>query len=62
MIETLTGKSGFTVMLIVLDVAGLPVAQVALDVSAQVTTSVFRGIYEYVALLVPTGNPLTFHS
>ena len=36
-IFTLTGRFGFTVMVIVLDVAGLPVAQVALEVTTQVT-------------------------
>ena len=40
-ILTLTGRFGFTVMVTVLDVAGLPVAQVALDVNTQVTTSLF---------------------
>ena len=34
---TLTGKLGFTVMVTVLEVAGLPVAQVALEVITQVT-------------------------
>ena len=33
--ETLATKFGFTVMLIVFDVAGLPVAQVAVDVMTQ---------------------------
>jgi hypothetical protein len=36
---TLTGKFGFTVIVSVFDVAGLPVAQVAFDVSMQVTRS-----------------------
>jgi hypothetical protein len=40
-ILTLTGRFGFTVMVTVLDVAGLPVAQVALEVNMQVTTSLF---------------------
>jgi hypothetical protein len=40
-ILTLTGRFGFTVMVTVLDVAGLPVAQVALDVNTQATTSLF---------------------
>ena len=31
-ILTLAGNNGFTVMVIILDVAGLPVAQVAVDV------------------------------
>lgn len=37
--ETLTGNEEFTVMVRAFDVAGLPVAQVALDVSWQVTMS-----------------------
>jgi hypothetical protein len=37
----LTGKLGLTVMVMAFDVAGLPVAQVALEVSTQVTTSLF---------------------
>ena len=37
----LTGRFGFTVMVTVLDVAGLPVAQVAFEVNTQVTTSLF---------------------
>ena len=40
-ILTLTGRFGFTVMVTVLDVAGLPVAQVAFEVNTQVTTSLF---------------------
>lgn len=38
-IETLTGRFGFTVMVMLFEVAGLPVAQVALEVSTQVITS-----------------------
>ena len=41
---TLTGRLVFTVMVTVLDVAGLPVAHVVLDVSTQVTASLFKGI------------------
>ena len=37
----LTGRFGFTVMVIVFDVAGLPVAQVALEVITQVTVLPF---------------------
>ena len=48
-------------MIIVAELAGFPVVQVILDVSTQVTASLFTGIYEYVALLVPTLIPLTFH-
>jgi hypothetical protein len=36
-ILTLTGRFGFTVIVTALEVAGLPVAQVALDVSMHVT-------------------------
>ena len=36
---TLTGRFGFTVMVMEFEVAGLPVAQVALEVSWQVTIS-----------------------
>ena len=38
---TLTGRFGLTIMLIVFEVAGLPVAQVAFEVSTQVTISLF---------------------
>ena len=60
-IDRLTGKFGFTVMVTALLVAGLPVAQVAFEVSMQVTTSLVTGVYEYVVLLLPTFDPLTFH-
>ena len=43
-IETLTGRFGFTVMITVLDVAGLPVAQVSLEVSITVTWSLLTGV------------------
>ena len=42
--ETLTGRLGFTVMVRVLEVAGLPVGQVALEVSTQVTRSLLEGV------------------
>jgi hypothetical protein len=42
-IDTLTGKFGFTVMVTVFEVAGLPVGQVALDVRLQETASLFTG-------------------
>ena len=45
-IETLTGKLGLTVIVNVFDVAGLPVAQVALDVNRQVMASEFNGTKE----------------
>ena len=44
--ETLTGRLGFTVMVTVFDVAGLPVGQVAFEVSTQVTASLFAGVNE----------------
>ena len=43
-ITTLTGRFGFTVIVTVFEVAGLPAAQVALDVSRQVMASLFDGI------------------
>jgi len=43
--ETLTGNELSTVMIMELEVAGLPVAQVALEVRIQVTTSPFAGVY-----------------
>ena len=41
---TLTGKFGFTVIVTVSEVAGEPVAQVALDVNTQVTASELLGV------------------
>ena len=43
-IDTLTGSRGFTVMVTVLEVAGLPLGQVALEVRTQVTRSLFAGM------------------
>jgi len=45
-IDTLTGRFGLTVIVTVLEVAGLPVAQVAFDVNTQVMASLFMGVYE----------------
>ena len=42
-IETLTGRFGFTVMVTVFDVAGLPVGQVAVEVKRQVIPSLLTG-------------------
>ena len=60
---TLAGKLGFTVIVIVFDVAGEPVKQgVALLVIT--TLTVFPLVNEvevYVELLVPTLAPFTFH-
>ena len=43
-IETLTARLGLTLMVNKADMAGLPTAQVALDVNVQDTASVFAGI------------------
>jgi hypothetical protein len=49
-------------MVTAFDVAGLPVAQVALDVITQVTTSLFANdAFVYAVLLVPTLVPFNFH-
>jgi hypothetical protein len=45
-IETETGSNGLMVMVIALEVAGLPVGQAMFDVSLQVITSLFTGAYE----------------
>ena len=42
-IPMLTGRFGFTVIAMELEMAGLPVAQVALDVNVQVIISPFKG-------------------
>ena len=60
--EMLVGKLGFTVMPTALDVAGLPVAQMAFEVNTQVTMFPFaKELLEYVALFVPTFAPFIFH-
>jgi hypothetical protein len=43
-IETLTGKMGFTVMVMAFEVAGLLVGQVAFDVKTQVMISPFARV------------------
>ena len=45
-IETLTGRFGLTVIVTVFEIAGLPVAQVALEVNWQVIASEFAGTKE----------------
>ena len=45
-IDTPAVTLGVTVIVTVLDVAGLPVAQVALEVITQVIASLFTGTYE----------------
>jgi hypothetical protein len=42
-IETLTGRFGLTLIVTVFEMAGLPVAQVALEVNWQVMASEFIG-------------------
>lgn len=44
--DTLTGNSGFTIMVNVLDVAGFPVVHEAFDVKTQVIVLPFTGIAE----------------
>ena len=61
-ITTLTGRFGLTVIVMVFDVAGLPVAQVALDVNTHITNCPFvKVVVEKVGLLIPTFTPFTFH-
>ena len=42
-IDTLTGRFGFTTIVTAFEVAGLPEAQGAFDVTTQVITSLFTG-------------------
>ena len=60
---TLTGKFGFTVMAMLLLVAGFPVAHgVALEVRTTDTASLFaKEVVVNVLLFVPAFMPLTFH-
>lgn len=57
----LTGKFGFTIMVMALEVAGLPVGQVALEVSSQVTTSRFDRVVLVNVAPVAALVPFTFH-
>ena len=60
--ETPTGNSGFTVMVTVFDVAGLPVGQVALEVKTHAMVFPEAGTKAYVTFVAPgTSIPLTFH-
>ena len=43
-IVMLTGRIGLTVMVNTFDVAGLPVAQLSLEVNTHVITSLFAGV------------------
>jgi hypothetical protein len=61
-ILTLAARIGFTTIVTVFEVAGLPVAQVAFEVITQVMVFPFaRVLFVYVVLLVPTLVPLSFH-
>ena len=61
-IDTLTGSSGFTIMVTVFDVAGLPVGQVAFEVRTQVIVLPLAGIKEYDVFVAPgTFVPFSFH-
>ncbi len=54
-ILTLTGKFGFTVIVIPVDVAGFPVAQVAFEVRTTVITSPLTSVVEEkVEAVAPT--------
>ena len=44
--DTLTGSKGLTVIVTVFEVAGLPVGQVAFEVSTQVMASLLAGVNE----------------
>ena len=58
---TETGRSGLTVMLIVFDVAGLPVGQVAVEFKMHETRSPFTDMYDIVDAFGQTPPPLTRH-
>jgi len=60
---TLTGKFGFTIIVIVFDVAGEPDAQISVDVISHVIKSLFVSVVDvYVELVAPMiFVPLLFH-
>ena len=59
---TLAVTVGVTTIVIELEVAGLPVTQLALDVRTQLTTSLLFSVAdEKVEELVPVFVPFTFH-
>ena len=59
---TLTVTVGVTTIVIELEVAGLPVTQLAFDVRTQLTTSLLFSVAdEKVEELVPVFVPFTFH-
>jgi hypothetical protein len=59
--KILAGKALLTSITIGADVAGLPEAQLAFEVTLQVTISPFEGVYENVGRLEPKLTPLTCH-
>ena len=61
-ILTLTGSTGFTVIVTGLEVAGFPETHVKEDVITTVTTSLFASVLVVkFGLFVPRFEPLTFH-
>ena len=61
-ILTLAAPAAVTAIVRVLDVAGDPVAQVALDVMTHFIASALASVLELkVVLLVPTFTPFSFH-
>ena len=61
-ILTLTGKFALTFMVIIFDVAGFPVGQIAFDVKIKVMISPFASAASvYVVEEVPTFVPFFFH-
>ena len=59
---TAGADGAFTVIVIVLDVAGLPITPLWLEVITQLTMSPVAHVDElYVAAFVPTFVPFTFH-
>jgi hypothetical protein len=59
--ETLAVTVGFTVIVMMLLVAGLPVTHVAFDVITTFTAFPLAGTKEYVGEFVPTGVVPTYH-
>jgi hypothetical protein len=60
-IETLAESTGLTTIVMVFEVAGLPLTHVRLDVITTVIISPLAGVYEYVAKPVPTGVDPLYH-
>jgi len=59
----LTGNDGLTIIEIALETAGLPLTQVAFELSEQVTRSPLLSVLEVkVALFAPAAIPLTNHA